>query len=429
MFASSPGIVPGAKLRTADRPGNREFSPCGETAGRPSGASGRLAGPGLVRRRQPVVANVLWHRDVLRDPLLGHGLLRDQSKGKHAGPHRQRDVLLVVLRAPGSHLGGGLVQPDPQDSRLAQLDVAGAADVVPAAGRDVLGDDLQRVEPLPRVVHLDRGAEDHDRAVVHRVVEGRTGQHQAVLDGDGHADRGAPFECPQHPAGGGAVEVQAVAIAGVDGGDDVGLAVHHEADVADQGLVQDGVDRLPVVRATFEETRGRSAFVIVTPALKAEVRGAGLVVIEGEEGAQADFVVVGGHDGFTYDELRIATHALRRGAAFYATGRDATFPMPDGPWPAAGAILAAVETAAGRPARVIGKPEPEMFLVAREMLGEARRTVVVGDRLDSDIAGGHRAGLATVLVLTGSTTEAEAASASPAPDFVIPDLQSLVQAP
>jgi len=181
--------------------------------------------------------------------------------------------------------------------------------------------------------------------------------------------------------------------------------------------------------ARHEETRGRSAFVIGTPALKAEVRGAGLVVIEGEEGAQADFVVVGGHDGFTYDELRIATHALRRGAAFYATGRDATFPMPDGPWPAAGAILAAVETAAGRPARVIGKPEPEMFLVAREMLGEARRTVVVGDRLDSDIAGGHRAGLATVLVLTGSTTEAEAASASPAPDFVIPDLQSLVQAP
>jgi ribonucleotide monophosphatase NagD (HAD superfamily) len=52
--------------------------------------------------------------------------------------------------------------------------------------------------------------------------------------------------------------------------------------------------------------------------------------------------------------------------------------------------------------------------------------VVVGDRLDSDIAGGRRAGLATVLVLTGTTTEVEAANAAPPPDFVLPDLRSLV---
>ena len=176
-----------------------------------------------------------------------------------------------------------------------------------------------------------------------------------------------------------------------------------------------------------EETSGRAAFVIGTPALKAEVRAVGLEVVEGEPGARADVVVVGGHDRFGYDELRIATQALRRGAAFYGTGRDATFPMPDGPWPAAGAILAAVETAAGRPARVIGKPEPDMFRVALELVGgDARRAVVVGDRLDSDIAGGHRAGLATVLVLTGSSTEAEAAVASPAPDFVVPDLEGLL---
>ena len=162
--------------------------------------------------------------------------------------------------------------------------------------------------------------------------------------------------------------------------------------------------------AGHEETSGRSAFVIGSAALKSEVRGAGLVVTEAEDGRDAD----------------VASHALRHGAAFYAAGRDATFPMPDGPWPATGAILAAVEKAAGRTAHVIGKPEPEMFRVAVEMLKGTGRIVVVGDRLDSDVAGGHRAGLATVLVLTGSATEAEAVTADPAPDFVVPDLKALV---
>ncbi len=177
--------------------------------------------------------------------------------------------------------------------------------------------------------------------------------------------------------------------------------------------------------ARHEETINRSAFVIGTPALKREVQSVGLAVIEGEEGRGADFVVVGGHDLFGYAELRIASQAVRGGAGFYATGRDPTFPMPDGPWPATGAILAAVETAAGRRAHVVGKPEPDMFRVAQELLPGGRRCVVIGDRLDSDIAGGRRAGLATILVLTGCTTEAEAMNASPSPDFVIPDLRSL----
>jgi glycerol-1-phosphatase len=175
-----------------------------------------------------------------------------------------------------------------------------------------------------------------------------------------------------------------------------------------------------------EETANRSAFVIGSSALKAEIRATGLTVVDAERGREADLVVVGGHDRFDYAELRTASQAVRRGAAFYAAGRDATFPMPDGPWPATGAILAAVETAAAQRARVIGKPEPAMFRVAQGLFRGTPRTVVIGDRLDSDVAGGRRAGLATVLVLTGSTTEAEAARAHPAPDFVIRDLMGLV---
>jgi phosphoglycolate/pyridoxal phosphate phosphatase family enzyme len=179
--------------------------------------------------------------------------------------------------------------------------------------------------------------------------------------------------------------------------------------------------------AQHEEVADRSAFVIGTRALKEELQAVGLSIVEGEGSRQADLVVVGAHRGFDYTELRRAAQAVRRGASFYATGRDPTFPMPDGPWPATGAILAAVETAAGRRAHAVGKPEPDMFRVAVAMIGDPSRCAVVGDRLDSDIAGGRAAGLPTVLVLTGSTSETEAARASPAPDFVVADLMALVR--
>ncbi len=170
-----------------------------------------------------------------------------------------------------------------------------------------------------------------------------------------------------------------------------------------------------------------TAYVIGSRELKREIVGAGIDVIDGAAGARAEVVVVGGHDDFNYAELRTATLALHRGAVFFATGRDATFPMPDGPWPATGAILAAVETAAGRSAVVIGKPEPHMFAMSRRLLPGASRLAIVGDRLDSDIAGGRRAGFGTVLVLTGHTTRHDLAEADAGADYVIDDLRGLLR--
>ena len=82
---------------------------------------------------------------------------------------------------------------------------------------------------------------------------------------------------------------------------------------------------------------------------------------------------------------------MRRGAELLATGRDPTYPMPEGLWPGTGAILAAVETATGARAQIVGKPEPQLFLTALDRLGEGR-TLVVGDRLDSDVAAASRGG-------------------------------------
>lgn len=181
--------------------------------------------------------------------------------------------------------------------------------------------------------------------------------------------------------------------------------------------------------ASFARERegvGATAFVIGSPSLKGELAQAGLELLAGEAGREAEIVAVGGHDGFNYDELRIATQALRRGARLYAAGRDATFPMPDGPWPGTGSVVAAVEVAGGKPAIAVGKPEPFIFDIARSLLVGCRRVAIVGDNLAADIAGGNRAGLTTILVLTGTSGRDDVASAEVTPDIVLPDLAALI---
>jgi glycerol-1-phosphatase len=171
---------------------------------------------------------------------------------------------------------------------------------------------------------------------------------------------------------------------------------------------------------------GKTAFVIGSPSLKAELERVGCRLLDGTAGREAEVVAVGGHPGFNYDELRIATQAVHRGANLYGAGRDATFPMPDGPWPATGAILAAVETATGSRASLVGKPEPFIFEIARSLLAHCRNVAIVGDHLDADIAGGKRAGLTTILVLTGTTSRADLEAAQTKPDLVVEDLARLV---
>jgi glycerol-1-phosphatase len=172
---------------------------------------------------------------------------------------------------------------------------------------------------------------------------------------------------------------------------------------------------------------GGSAFVIGAPAIHRHVTDAGLRIVNGSEFAsRADVVVVAGHDAFDYAELRTATQALLRGAELLAAGRDRTFPMPDGAWPGTGALVAALEYATGRTALSVGKPEPWLYRTAIDRLGEGR-TLVVGDRVDSDLAGAAAAHLDAALVLTGASTREQAEAArDPAPVAVADTLADLV---
>jgi HAD superfamily hydrolase (TIGR01450 family) len=171
---------------------------------------------------------------------------------------------------------------------------------------------------------------------------------------------------------------------------------------------------------------GGTAFAIGAPAFHETIAATGLTLLDGEAARDADVVVVSGHRGFDYEELLTATLALRRGAALFATSHDPTLPMPGGAWPGTGAILAAVETASGATAEIGGKPEPHLFELARARIAAAERVAMVGDRISSDVEGGRRAGLETILVLSGATSREEAEAAVPPADHIAADLAALV---
>ena len=145
-----------------------------------------------------------------------------------------------------------------------------------------------------------------------------------------------------------------------------------------------------------------------------------------DEGAV--YVVSGWDRQLTWEKLATAALLIHAGAGFIGTNPDSNFPTERGPVPGSGAQLAALETTTGIAPVVVGKPEPWMYQEAlRRMGARPETTAVVGDRLNTDIAGGVRAGLATVLVLSGISTKADLAASPVKPDLVCADIKELMQ--
>jgi len=139
---------------------------------------------------------------------------------------------------------------------------------------------------------------------------------------------------------------------------------------------------------------------------------------------EARSVVVGLDRQLTYDHLRRAAQAVLGGARLIACNVDPTYPTESGLWPGGGAIVAAVETASGRRAEVVGKPYPAMTALLRRALGPGP-TWVVGDRPETDLALGHEEGWTTVLVLTGVVTDPGEVPRHLQADVVVPRLADL----
>jgi 4-nitrophenyl phosphatase len=170
---------------------------------------------------------------------------------------------------------------------------------------------------------------------------------------------------------------------------------------------------------------GSSVYVIGEEGLLSCLEAQGFRLVDHE---RAEYVVVGLDRGFSYQKLTTAIRAVLNGAHFVGPNPDTSLPLEDGISPGAGAFQAAITAVTGVEPVIVAKPEPTMFSIGLRLLGSAPHEVaIIGDRLDTDILGGQRAGLATILVLSG-IANAESAAASPIkPDYVLRDLGELAE--
>jgi HAD superfamily hydrolase (TIGR01450 family) len=166
-------------------------------------------------------------------------------------------------------------------------------------------------------------------------------------------------------------------------------------------------------------------FVVGESGLRSALAGAGFFIIE-DMALPAAAVVVGGDRTVTYDKLKLAIRHVRAGARFIGTNPDVLVPEEGGLSPEAGVLLAAVAAGAGVAPEIIGKPQPPLLEAAMRRMGSTpSTTAILGDRLDTDILGGARLGLTTILVTTGADDEAAVAAKGIHPDLVAPNLEAL----
>jgi len=187
---------------------------------------------------------------------------------------------------------------------------------------------------------------------------------------------------------------------------------------------------LASARYLSREHPGAHVMVLGEPPLIEELAGAGVAL--DEDGERADIVLVSWDRSLTYDRLEAAHQALLRGARFFATNPDTVCPLEGGRTvPDAGASIAYLEASTGRALEVmIGKPSPIITRMALAGIGLApEQCLMVGDRLDTDMAMGETAGLDTALVLTGVTGREELAASARRPTYVLESVAQLAEGP
>lgn len=165
------------------------------------------------------------------------------------------------------------------------------------------------------------------------------------------------------------------------------------------------------------------AFVIGEAGLTTALHEAGYVLTDSDP----DYVVLGETRTYSFTAITKAIRLIEAGAKFIATNPDATGPSLEGLLPATGSIAALIEKATGRSPYYVGKPNPLMMRSALRSLGaHSESTIMIGDRMDTDVHSGIEAGLQTVLVLTGISTKETAERYPYRPTLVIDSIADLV---
>lgn len=195
------------------------------------------------------------------------------------------------------------------------------------------------------------------------------------------------------------------------------------------GLPAEREDFLTSVDALVADLKSRPlpklCYVFGTESFKSQLREAGIPVTERrQEGV--DCLLIGFDTELTFQKLEDACILLNRGVDFIATNPDWVCPTWYGSVPDCGSVCEMLHKATGRRPRVIGKPRPAMALLAMERWGYAKeQTVLVGDRLYTDIACGVNAGIDTVFVLSGEGTRADLETSETTPTWVLEDISAL----
>jgi NagD protein len=162
---------------------------------------------------------------------------------------------------------------------------------------------------------------------------------------------------------------------------------------------------LATARFLDNQRPGGSAFVIGEAGLTTALHNAGYTLTERDP----DYVVLGETRTYSFERITLAIRLVDSGARFIATNPDPTGPSVDGPLPATGSVAALITRATGIEPYYVGKPNPLMMRSALNAIdAHSESAAMIGDRMDTDVISGMEAGMHTVLVLTGSTTRAEA---------------------
>lgn len=176
-----------------------------------------------------------------------------------------------------------------------------------------------------------------------------------------------------------------------------------------------------------EKYPGGKVFMIGQSGLEEALTQAGMQIISGLSG-EVDAVVVGGDYSLTYEKLKYASLHIQRGAEFIGTNPDLLYPTDEGLVPECGMTLVALETATQIKPVIMGKPNRFMFDLGMKKMGvQPHETVMLGDRLETDIQGGQIAGMKTILVETGVDNQSSIVNKGIQPDLVVQDLPELVE--
>jgi HAD superfamily hydrolase (TIGR01450 family) len=177
-----------------------------------------------------------------------------------------------------------------------------------------------------------------------------------------------------------------------------------------------------------EHHADEAVMLVGAPGLREQLRAAGVALTDAP--AETDVLVGSWTPAFDYDDMTAALHAVDADTAFLGTDPDRTFPDENGRVvPGSGAVVESLAATVGRrPDVVLGKPSAVARAAALDRLGvPAEECLVVGDRLDTDIALGARAGMTTVLVLSGIADRADVARSDIDPDYVLDGLDRIGQ--